>query len=420
MTPLRPQANAPDPDKPYYSSKTDTWHATRSGALNANSRAETGNPRNRGNASQKKPPQPGTPAHLRELARKKAEKEAEKAIAKADKELRAAGKKPTTAEAELKARELIERQINQRKADEAAKVQGRKAGIAGADQPQTAKPKPAATPDNTSTGRRSRVNGRIQNRVDTRPSVATRTAAPTTKPAGAYKAPNIPKPPTAPASTAKPMMTVAEFNSWAAGKPLNVIRANLGRVAGVAGNAAALYSLGSVWRELSPLDPKNQAAARRNDPKLQPLPQMTPAQMAKAVRLEQAQPDAAPKAQAKPKAKAQASAPTAPTGRVGRPSISPSVRTTTASAPTAPALPGRKWEDFNPNRGTSQTNNPLIQRDAWLLQQIKDREARVSGNAPAATSVPAAVATTKQEEKLLEKLRKKRQGDGYDQYQSIG
>lgn len=100
-----------------------------------------------------------------------------------------------------------------------------------------------------------------------------------------------------------------------------------------------------------------------------PLPQMTPAQRAKAVRLEQAQP--------KP--------PTAVTrsssgGSGGRGSSGGSGSSRSASrssaparssTPTAPAKPGQKWDDFNPNRGTSKTNNPLMKD---MVGRMKDRE----------------------------------------------
>jgi hypothetical protein len=36
---------------------------------------------------------------------------------------------------------------------------------------------------------------------------------------------------------------------------------------------------------------------------------------------------------------------------------------------------GQQWADFNPNRGTSKTNNPLIKKDDWMMQRMKDREA---------------------------------------------
>jgi hypothetical protein len=35
---------------------------------------------------------------------------------------------------------------------------------------------------------------------------------------------------------------------------------------------------------------------------------------------------------------------------------------------------GRKWEDFNTGRGTSETNNPLIKKDPWLMSKLKERE----------------------------------------------
>lgn len=44
----------------------------------------------------------------------------------------------------------------------------------------------------------------------------------------------------------------------------------------------------------------------------------------------------------------------------------------TATAGTAGQ--GRKWEDFNPGRGTSETSNPLIKKDSWLMGKIKQRE----------------------------------------------
>jgi len=63
------------------------------------------------------------------------------------------------------------------------------------------------------------------------------------------------------------------------------VAGKLGQAANVAFIASLLYEAGKAIRSASPLDPKNQAAARRNNPKLQPLPQMTAAQNAKAVRL---------------------------------------------------------------------------------------------------------------------------------------
>lgn len=44
---------------------------------------------------------------------------------------------------------------------------------------------------------------------------------------------------------------------------------------------------------------------------------------------------------------------------------------------TKPAMPGRKWDDFNPGRGTSKSNNPLLDRDSGgmkLRDRMKQRE----------------------------------------------
>jgi hypothetical protein len=41
---------------------------------------------------------------------------------------------------------------------------------------------------------------------------------------------------------------------------------------------------------------------------------------------------------------------------------------------------GRKWEDFNPGRGTSETNNPLMKNDSWLMSKIKEREDKQAKN----------------------------------------
>jgi hypothetical protein len=52
---------------------------------------------------------------------------------------------------------------------------------------------------------------------------------------------------------------------------------------------------------------------------------------------------------------------------------------TTPKAPAAPAKPGQKFEDFNPNRGTSKSNNPLLDRDKGgikLRDRMKERENR--------------------------------------------
>jgi hypothetical protein len=54
-----------------------------------------------------------------------------------------------------------------------------------------------------------------------------------------------------------------------------------------------------------------------------------------------------------------------------------------SAAPQAsnPAMPGRKWEDFNPNRGTSRTNNPLIDDTMKArMRQREEQQAATSGS----------------------------------------
>lgn len=41
---------------------------------------------------------------------------------------------------------------------------------------------------------------------------------------------------------------------------------------------------------------------------------------------------------------------------------------------TAQPTAAQKWSDFNPGRGTSRTNNPLIKNDSWLMGRINQRE----------------------------------------------
>jgi hypothetical protein len=121
--------------------------------------------------------------------------------------------------------------------------------------------------------------------------------------------------------------------------------------------------------------------------------------------------------------------------------VAPPVRST-VGAPTVRGTSGagvREWKDFNPGRGTSETTNPLIQKDPWLLNKLKEREGKAGSKAVAegrasaaeynvsqeegqrrlsAAAQPAAAWTTKNEDKLIDKLRKKRQlrGAGYDLY----
>ena len=53
-----------------------------------------------------------------------------------------------------------------------------------------------------------------------------------------------------------------------------------------------------------------------------------------------------------------------------RSSSSSSSASTTSTSGT-PAKPGQKWSDFNPGRGTSKTNNPLMKD---MIKRMKDRE----------------------------------------------
>jgi hypothetical protein len=53
-------------------------------------------------------------------------------------------------------------------------------------------------------------------------------------------------------------------------------------------------------------------------------------------------------------------------------------RSSTPKAPAAPAKAGQKFEDFNPNRGTSKTNNPLMKD---MVGRMKDREDKAQASA---------------------------------------
>lgn len=114
--------------------------------------------------------------------------------------------------------------------------------------------------------------------------------------------------------------------------------------------AQALYETGKAIRSVSPLDPKNQAAARRSDPNAQPLRQMTAAERGKAVRLEQYNPDAA-----KPKPK-----PTAPK------------LSTSSSSPSRPSSPVRQQsapKSSTPQPGQSSDMNANYK--AWAAANPK-------------------------------------------------
>jgi hypothetical protein len=67
-------------------------------------------------------------------------------------------------------------------------------------------------------------------------------------------------------------------------------------------------------------------------------------------------------------------------GRSSSPSRMPSsvTRSSAPKAPAAPAKAGQKFEDFNPNRGTSKTNNPLMKD---FVGRMKDREDKAQASA---------------------------------------
>jgi hypothetical protein len=113
--------------------------------------------------------------------------------------------------------------------------------------------------------------------------------------------------------------------------------------------AQALYETGKAIRSVSPLDPKNQAAARRSDPKAQPLRTMTAAEMRNAPRLEQYNPD-------KPKPKP--SAPKLPTTRSTSSRPSSPVRQQSAPKSSTPQ-PGQS-SDMNANYKAWAAANPKL------------------------------------------------------------
>ena len=57
--------------------------------------------------------------------------------------------------------------------------------------------------------------------------------------------------------------------------------------------------------------------------------------------------------------------------RASSSSSSSSTASPSTSTSGTPAKPGQKWSDFNPNRGTSKTNNPLMKD---MVARMKDRE----------------------------------------------
>ena len=104
---------------------------------------------------------------------------------------------------------------------------------------------------------------------------------------------------------------------------------NLRGAAGVLSNAAMFYGIGSAIRQNSPLDSKNDSAARRADPRYQPLRQMSAAEMRNAPKLTQYNPDAPVRKTAAASKPASSSAParssSAPTVRNPAPQRTPAM-----------------------------------------------------------------------------------------------
>lgn len=114
--------------------------------------------------------------------------------------------------------------------------------------------------------------------------------------------------------------------------------------------AQSLYETGKAIRSVSPLDPKNQAAARRSDPKAQPLRTMTAAEMRNAPRLEQYNPD-------KPKPKAKPLAPKLPT------------TSSTSSRPSSPVRQQSAPKSSTPQPG--QSSDMDANYKAWAAANPK-------------------------------------------------
>lgn len=71
---------------------------------------------------------------------------------------------------------------------------------------------------------------------------------------------------------------------------------------------------------------------------------------------------------------------------------------------------GRKWEDFNPGRGTSETNNPLMKNDSWLMSKIKEREDKQAKNVgPVADG--SEYSASKKSAEIVQRRKKKEEDD---------
>lgn len=202
-----------------------------------------------------------------------------------------------------------------------------------------------------------RAQGGAQN---SRTANATRAAnAPKPRPSGNFKAPNIPK----------------GAGKAAAGLG---IKGALGTVGNAALIGTTLAEILKIGRNI-----KDQQEQTRKDKVLSKTLPATDPQAAKGyVRLGQGgapayQPGTSP-APTKPRSPA-ASAPVHAAPRSAyAPQVGQAPRPNAPQPAAQPAQPGQQWKDFNPNRGTSLSNNPMLDR-MGLREGMAKREA---ANAP--------------------------------------
>jgi hypothetical protein len=288
--------------------------------------------------------------------------------------------------------------------------------------------------------RQSRVNGRLKPGTDTRPSPNTRASAkpavkpagptpyqvsdpwakparpsignvsgpaskpnrpsttpkPAVKPSGNFKAPTVPKSPTRyPSSPLSSQPNGAKMGRIGAGGALRGGAEAALLAAGQAGVDALAPVLGKgLARALTPVGRRiddmmpginSKDEAKRVKAKT-PLRTMTAAENARAVRL----PQATGNTSTKPNRPTATNGNQAPVRRTSTQTAMPSAvkprsnnKPETASTKQGQVASGtgvRKYDDFNPNRGTSKSNNPLLDRKVGdgpsLRDMMKEREAK--------------------------------------------
>lgn len=206
---------------------------------------------------------------------------------------------------------------------------------------------------------------------------------PSVKPSGNFKAPNIPKPS---AAAPKPS-TAARIGRGLVGK------GSIAAMALGAANAAddARLTPAQLKKKYEVVNPdrgqnlltkfQSGTLGQPNKPK----PKQGNAQSrfagAREANLNRINNDprfSAPQQSAKPPARPSASRPSQSTpSRSTASGGGGGSQRSAAPQSTKPAMPGQKWEDFNPGRGTSKSNNPLLDRDAGgfsLRERMKLRE----------------------------------------------